>query len=199
MHIIYDNINNYSTNNFKNFYSILSESEKEKFNKLIKDNDKKLLLLSRYLLKQLIEQNTNFIYDNTSIKYNENGKPMIENISYNISHSNEYCAVAVSNNQIGIDIEKIRTIDLKIMDIFCTESEKKYIINSDNPYKSFFEIYCLKEAYFKMLGTNLKNLKDIEFSFGSTISSNSKQNITITLNYDITNYIIAIIENNNYV
>ena len=46
-----------------------------------------------------------------------------------------------------------------------------------------------------MLGTNLSNIKDIEFIIEKDkITCIQNKNINITLNYDINNYIIAIIE-----
>ncbi len=96
--------------------------------------------------------------------------------------------------KIGIDIEKIRNTDINIINYFCTNSEIKYIKNSKNKYKALFEIYCLKEAYFKMIGTGITNFKDIEFIiFNDQIQCN-KKNISACINYNVTNYIIAIVK-----
>lgn len=191
MYFIYDNINNYTNNNFIEMFNTLNTKEQEKINKLINIQDKKLSILSKYLLKNILSQKYNLDYNN--IYYNEFNKPLINGIHFNISHSNDYIAICFSKNKIGIDIEKIRKIDLNIINYFCTTEEKKYILNSNDKYKSILEIFCLKEAYFKMKGTNLSDIKKINFNIKNKISS-SDNNINIKINYDIPNYIITIIE-----
>ena len=192
MQMIYDNINNYTDNDYKDMFNYLNNNDKNKINKLIRINDKKLSILSKYLLKSILSQKYHLDYN--KIYYNKYGKPHIDGIYFNISHSNDYVVLAFSNNKIGIDIEKIRKVDLNIINNFCTTKEKEYILNSENPHKSLFEIFCLKEAYFKMLGTNLNDIKNIEFDINNKIISSSKGNLNIKLNYDIPNYIIAIVE-----
>ncbi|MBQ8192726.1 MAG: 4'-phosphopantetheinyl transferase superfamily protein [Bacilli bacterium] len=193
MYFIYDNINNYTNNEFKTMFKSLNTNDKNKINKLINNQNKKLSILSKYLLKNILSQKYDLDYNN--IYYNEFNKPLIDGIYFNISHSNNYVAICFSDKRIGIDIEKIREVNLNIINSFCTEKEKKYILNSENKYKSMFEIFCLKEAYFKMLGTNLFNIKKIEFNINSnSIFSSSNKNINIKVNYDIPNYIITIIE-----
>ena len=195
MFISYDNINNYNNNFYNNILNTLPKQDIDKINKILKPKDKKLSILSRYLLINILSQNYNINYNNLNIKYNKYNKPIINNLYFNISHSHDYSVVVTSNNPIGVDIEKIRKVNLNIINYFCTNKEKKYILNSENIYKNLFEIYCLKEAYIKMLGTNLSNIKNIEFIIkDNTISCPQNKNINIIINYDINNYIIAIIE-----
>lgn len=195
MYFIFDNINNYNKNDYKNFYHKLKEKDKQKIKSLIYEKDKQLTILSRILLIKILQDNYNLDYNNLEIKYNKYNKPLINNIYFNISHSNEYAIVATSNNKIGIDIEKIRKVNINIINYFCTTLEKKYILNSNNHYKSLFEIFCLKEAYFKMLGTGITNLKEIEFKIIDNLITCNHPNLNIKLDYSINGYIIAIIEN----
>ena len=59
---------------------------------------------------------------------------------------------AFSDKEIGIDIEKIREINPKAASKFACHDEEKYISTHKN---GFFEIWTLKEAYFKCIGTGL--------------------------------------------
>lgn len=190
MQIIYDNINNYNDNEYRTMFNYLNTNDKKTISKLIRINDKKRSILSKYLLKSIISQKYHLDYNN--IYFNENNKPFIDGIYFNISHSNDYVVLVFSNKKIGVDIEKIRKVDIYSINIFCTNEEKKYILNSKNSYKSLFEIFCLKEAYFKMLGTNLLNSKNINFIEKNNIIKNN--DINLLLNTSIENYIIAIIE-----
>ena len=200
MTIIYDNIKNYQNKDYNKFLSILNKNDKIKLKKLIKTNDKKRLILSRYLLNKLIENKYNISYNKTKFYYNHNKKPLTNNFFFNISHKEDYVVAVISKQKIGIDIEKIKTTNLNIINYFCTPKEKEYILNSKNKYKSLFEIYCLKEAYIKMLGTNLSNIKNIEFQItNNKITCTNNPNIKSKLLYNIDNYIVAIIEDGNYI
>ena len=186
MFFIYDNINNYTDNDYQDMLNSLNVDDKKKITEIIRISDKKLSILSRFLLKSILSQKYHLDYNN--IFFNEYNKPLIEGIFFNISHSYEYVVLAFSNNEIGIDIEKIRKVDLNIINGFCTDNEKDYILNSKDKYKSLFEIYTLKESYFKMLGTDLSNIKNVD------LINNVKSNLNIKLIYDIPEYIISMTE-----
>lgn len=198
MYFIYDKISNYNIDDYQFFYNNLNDVYKEKIKHLIHKKDKQLSILAQTLLSNIFMDKYFIDYKNTKIKYNKYGKPFVKFINYNIAHSNEYSIVAISNKRIGVDIEYIRKVDINTINYICTDNEKKYILNSKNKYKALFEIFCLKEAYFKMLGTGIINLKEIEFIINNNkIKCLQNNNINITLNYDINNYIIAIIEEKN--
>lgn len=192
MQFFYDNINNYSDNDYQKMYNNLSITDKNKTDKLLKNVSKKQSILSKYLLRSILSQKYHLDYNN--IYYSKFNKPLIKEINFNISHSFNYVVLIFSEKEIGIDIEKIRKVNLNIINSFCTDREKAYILNSNDIYKSLFEIYTLKEAYFKMLGTNLFNIKNIEFNIDKNTITSSISNLNIKLNYDISGYIIAIIE-----
>lgn len=88
----------------------------------------------------------------------KNGKPYAVglDVHFNISHSDGIAVCAVNDTPVGIDIEKIRDIDLKIVNRVCTAEQAEYI--GDSVYK-FFEVWTAKEAYVKCTGEGLKNLK----------------------------------------
>ncbi len=184
MFYTYDNINNYIDNDYIDMYNSLNILDKNKIDKLINTNDKKLAILSKYLLKTILSQKYHLDYNN--IYYNENSKPLIKGIYFNISHSNDYVVVVFSSNKIGIDIEKVREVNLNIINYFCNDKEKDYILKTDNKYKCLFKIYTFKEAYIKMLGNNLFNIKKID--------SFNIDNLNIKRIDDIPEYIITIIE-----
>ena len=194
MYYVYDNINNYDKYQYDSFYNNLSNMDKDKYNNIVKDNKKKLFLLSRILLDKITNKYYNINYIDMVIKYNTYGKPIYKDFYFNISHSSDYACAIISNNKIGIDIEKIREVDLNIINYFCTDKEVNYILSSKDKYKSLFTIFCLKEAYFKMIGTGINNIKSIEFIINDNIIKCSRKNITIKLDYSIDNYVIAIIE-----
>ena len=89
------------------------------------------------------------------------GKPYIEkydNIEFNISDTDSYIVVAINdeNVPVGIDIESLgRRYDPKICEKIFTVNEKRAMENSINKTQMFYEIWTLKEAYLKAVGTGL--------------------------------------------
>jgi len=122
------------------------------------DIDRKLSLygelLVRYQICKLLD------LDNKGIMFtkNKSGKPYLQNypeFHFNISHTRNAIAVAFSNSEIGIDIEKIKSPDFKIAKRFFTSSEQNYIFTQENSERAFYEIWTKKEAYIKYTGTGL--------------------------------------------
>jgi 4'-phosphopantetheinyl transferase len=91
------------------------------------------------------------------LKKNEYGKPYLESypdFHFNISHTKNAIAIAISGSEIGVDIERLREPDLKIAHRFFTKNEVKYIEAGDVAER-FFEIWTKKEAYIKWQGKGL--------------------------------------------
>lgn len=197
MYLFYENISHYNNNDYLSFYKNINQIKQNKIDKLLRANDKKLSILGELILKEGIKKIYNLDYNLLEFKFNSYGKPYIANsdINYNMSHSHEYSVCALSKNTIGVDIEHIRKVDLNIAKQFCNDRELDYIYQSDKDReKRFFEIYTLKEAYFKMLGTNLNNLKSIEFKISKNKIEANRSNLNLMLIYEIKDYIIAICE-----
>lgn len=97
-------------------------------------------------------------------EYTRHGKPYAKGlpVHFSISHSGDIAVCAVSDNEIGIDIEKIRTVNPRSAERFASEKEREYIRTAEN---GFFEIWTLKEAYFKCIGTGLgSDIKNVTFN-----------------------------------
>ncbi len=170
--------------------------KRKKIKKILKIDDKKRCLQGELLLIQGLKKH-NIDYNRIKIKKNSYGKPYIQNnpLYYSISHSHDYVVCAFSKNKIGIDIEKIRDVDIQIMNQFATPNEKKYILKSKKQlFNRFFTIYTLKEAYFKMLGKNLNNMLNIEFTINKNYISCSDFKVKVYIIKTVNNYIISICE-----
>ena len=195
MFIKYAKIDDYDDNTLNSFKNIIYT---DKRNRIKNSNNQKYInkmIIGEILLKNLIEQHENIKYENLVFKINKYGKPFITNkkIFFNISHSFSYIICVINNKEIGCDIEKIRKTNLNTIKLFATDNEIKYILKSkQNIEKRLFEIYTLKEAYFKMQGKDLKNIKNIEFSLINNMFICSDQSVNVEIKYTIPNYIVAI-------
>lgn len=189
-------VDNYNKTEIKNIYDSIKKDKKEAISKVTDIIKIKQKIIGEDLLMKGLEKFYNINYNNIKIKINEYGKPYILNniIYYNISHSYNYIACAFSNMPIGIDIEKIRKTDINVIYKFANKEEIKYILEKDDLiYKRMFEIYCLKEAYLKMLGKDLRDIMNVTFNIKNNCISCNDKNVNIKL-LEKSGYIIAICE-----
>lgn len=106
-----------------------------------------------------------YFYDtalsNLAIIKQAGGKPEVSgiaNVHIGISHSGKYIACAVGNSCVGIDVEKMRKPSERMMRKMFSESEKNSVLHLENFEKqayAFTEIWTVKEALGKYLGTGL--------------------------------------------
>ena len=196
MKYIVKNINDFNTEDINNFYDKIPKLKKDKISKFKNYESKVRSIIGEMILKELLVKN-NVSYNSLDYYINEYGKPYLKdhNIFFNISHSFDYVITAISDNEVGIDIEKIRKTPIKIINQFATEKEKEYILSSKkNIEERIFKIFTLKEAYFKRLGTNLNNILEVEFIIkNDKIYCNDKK-VKVGFINDIKGYIIAYCE-----
>lgn len=180
------------------FYNKLYPLKKDRIAKYVKEDKKLSSITGEIILDELIKENYKTNYEELEFLVNENGKPYINNkpIFYNISHSYQYVIAIVSDHEVGVDIEKIRTTSKNSINQFATDKEKEYILSGNNDiYKRLFEIYTLKEAYFKMKGTNLNHIKEVQFEIKDYNDiSCSDNSVSLKLIDDLEGYVIAICE-----
>lgn len=142
------------------FNEMLNKISTDKADKIKKSRfyqNKANKLLGDILVRYLICKNTNLTNNELKFSQNEFGKPYLVNqhMHFNISHSKNIVAVAISDTPIGIDIEniKIRTFELDIAKKYFCPNEYDAIINKQH---SFTSIWTKKESYIKFMGEGLK-------------------------------------------
>lgn len=117
---------------------------------------------SQDFLSKILKENYNI--DKYELIYNEYGKPFLKdnNLFFNISHDNNLVVIAISDKNIGIDIEYL-TYNRFVLKKCFNEKEQHKINDKVNKEKEFTKIWVMKEAYVKMKGTGIiTDLKDID-------------------------------------
>lgn len=163
MKIVSCNINNIPDCDLHTWYNNMSESRKESTKKLLVPHKQKLKIAADHICRNAIAEFCGISPDGISFSENEYGKPHAVglDVNFSISHSGDYVVCAVSEKEIGADIEKIREINPAVSKRFASESEANYISSHKN---GLFEIWTLKEAYFKCIGTGIdSNIKNVSF------------------------------------
>ncbi|MBO6134721.1 MAG: 4'-phosphopantetheinyl transferase superfamily protein [Lachnospiraceae bacterium] len=127
------------------------------------------------LSKLLVVKSLNCSEDD--IYYGKLGKPYVKGKKFfNISHSGDYIVYVESDDEIGIDIERIERRNLSIIDHAFTEEERSFIkgysvkedvvrdinnnslaimLNKENIEERFTYLWTIKEALFKASGTDV--------------------------------------------
>ncbi len=113
----------------------------------MKDVDKKRSLVAGLLLRKYLN-----ITEDSQMSYNEYSKPFCtkKDVFFNISHGGDYVILGVSQNEIGVDVEKISEYDVEIANhAFCAQ-ELNYLSPHDK--YDFYKLWTRKESIMKALG-----------------------------------------------
>ncbi len=144
---------------YEHLLQLLSTEKRERIWKYHFDLDKKLSVVSDLLVRYLACNYLDVHNSKLRFEMNEYGKPFLAGIPdfhYNISHTRNAIAVAVSRNPVGVDVEKIREYEGGIVSRFFCQKEKIYIENdNENASRRFYEVWTKKEAYVKWAGKGL--------------------------------------------
>lgn len=157
----------------KEFYSILSYTEKQQVDKFYFEKDKKAFIIRKGVLRCFLSYYLQKLPSKINFGYEQNQKPLVKSknsVYFNISHSYNQVVYAFSKlKPIGIDIE-----------YYCTQKvngenlAKKYFSEYENHIiqslplhlrqKKFFEIWTIKESYLKAIGVGLSQLENLTLS-----------------------------------
>ena len=177
----------------KKAYNLVSRNRQEKIDFYRFEKDKKLSAGAYLLLKKLLSDAN---IKSPVFKTGKYGKAYIsnfENIYFNLSHSSKIVLCAISDKEVGVDVEYIDpAIDLNIAKNYFYNTEYENIMNAKNRPDEFFKYWVLKESYMKYtgLGMNLK-LDRFEIIIEDEIKlKNDKDNLKFNL-FHIKNYKIG--------
>jgi len=144
---------------FEDAFLYLSEEDKKEALKLKNEKRRNQFVYSRSLLKYIVLK-AGFEYG--KILKKEKGKPYFSKgfPFFSISHSGNYVAVAISDYNIGLDIQKEKNISPDVVKKIFTYDEqelmKKKIISPAY-------LWCVKESVLKYDGNSIFcNIKDTE-------------------------------------
>ena len=175
-------------------YRHLSDERKEKVNGFRFDRDKRLSAGAYLLLRKLLDEEK---ISNPTFETGKYGKAYIsncENIYFNLSHAGRLVSCAISDREVGVDVEyNGPEIDLNIAKHYFFNTEYESIMKSANPANEFFNYWVLKESYMKYtgLGFNLK-LDEFEIIIEEGIRLKDDENDLKFNLFDIGNYKLAI-------
>ena len=168
------NVENLTDADYEKWFSLMTKNKQNRVSKYKNIERRKCAVAGEMLVKKYIGSTFNIAPQSLVILEHENGKPYIQNfeIHFNVSHCENIIVYTFSNEEVGIDIEKIRPISLSVLKRFFSLKEQEYVLGhtpNEEDYQKcdtaeilerFYKIYTLKEAICKKSGIGIKGLKN---------------------------------------
>lgn len=147
--------------------------------------------IGHLIVKKAALCNLNIKEDEFNLQKGAHGKPFLKcfpDFYFNISHSGKYVAVAFSSADVGVDLEVLKDINLKIAHRHFTLKEQEFVCDC----KTFFYVWTRKESFIKQKGTgfaiplssfdtlDIKNIKTFETeNYTLSVCSQTAENFEI--------------------
>lgn len=167
---LFEDFNDVSDKLTEKIISVLPEGCRRRASRYTQEWDRRNSACAYMLLVYALRES--FGIKSFDIEIAEHGKPCLkecDDVYFNISHCRDGCVCAVSDKEIGIDIQEIRPYSQRLAERVCCENELKLIENSDNKAAEFTKIWAMKESFIKMNGQGfsytLKKADTTEMNF----------------------------------
>lgn len=124
-------------------------------------DDRVRALLSRYLLRRKLGECLNRPPRSLRLEAGAQGKPRLpaKEIEFNLSHSGSVVALAISEDEVGIDIERQRTFEdaEQLLENHFTGDEIRWFRQHPDAERAvaFLTLWTRKEALYKAMGKGL--------------------------------------------
>ena len=135
----------------------LSVERIEKVSRL-KSVSQKSLSAVVYLLLRYALATKYGINELVSFEYGKNEKPRLKDFPYihfNLSHTANAVACALSDSPIGVDVQRISNISDKVAERVLTKQEFKEFLQACNPGEFFCKVWTIKESVLKQTGQGI--------------------------------------------
>ncbi|MBD5521912.1 MAG: 4'-phosphopantetheinyl transferase superfamily protein [Lachnospiraceae bacterium] len=132
----------------------LDTERKCKIMKYLKAEDRKRSLGAGLLLNKILPR---YGASPAGIRLGADGKPEVEGIFFNLSHSGHIVICATAEKEVGCDVEQIVKAPEGVAERFFHSSECAYInagVGEERDHR-FFRIWTMKESYIKMTGEGM--------------------------------------------
>lgn len=140
------------------FFDYVPEKKREKLLKFKREEDRIRGLVGELLVRYIIVKKMGIKNKKINFLCNYYGKPYLEEIDgikFNISHSGKYVICAISEEDVGIDIEEIGKIDSSILELVLCKEEEEEFLRAEDKNRFFYSIWTLKESFIKLIGKGL--------------------------------------------
>ncbi len=158
-------------------------------------NNTKRKILKKLAKKVLNTELRKIGQDYSDIIIDKNGKKKLRNLSYHfsIAYSGNALVIALSDSNIGIDIEQNRYINIDNLKFFFNDKIIDNIDKSVNPIYELLKYWVVAESFGKYEGSGILELRNKNFINPDVIT---KEGLNIYLNKEV---IFRILEIENFI
>lgn len=156
-----------------NFSALLSPDEIRRAREYKIGSIQKRFIVGRATLRSILGSYLGLEPSKLEITYTENGKPELPDsaLRFNLSNSDALAILAVSQDAVGVDLERIRVIDsadaIARSHLTSLEREGYFMLPSEQRSEALLCILSRKEAIVKAWGIGLSvPLEEIEVGLG---------------------------------
>jgi len=139
-------------------YEKLSEKRREKVDKIKNECSKKQSIGAELLLNTAVSEEMGKIKTPVLWDCGEYGKPYLTDypdLHISIAHSGDYAVCALSDTEIGVDIQYMRDFNDSVMRRCFTSSETETVKNAADKKSEFYKLWVRKESFAKAVGKGL--------------------------------------------
>ncbi|NEW06732.1 4'-phosphopantetheinyl transferase superfamily protein [Paenibacillus sp. SYP-B3998] len=141
----------------------LSKCTKEKQEKLARfryPQDAYRSLFGEMLIRAMISKHLSLHQDQIKFELNAYGKPHlagVDSFHFNVSHAGKWVVAVWARVPIGIDVEEVKSIDIRLAQRFFSKIEIDDLLAKSelDQYEYFYDLWTLKESYIKAVGKGL--------------------------------------------
>ena len=155
------------------FEEVLSGEEKERARRFQFPKDRQEFAFCRGTLRILLGKYLKTPPEEIQFRYEENGKPSVDSLAFNLSHSKGKALLAiVGQGEVGVDLERIEANGswekIGMRNFSNSEVEFLQSFSKEKQAAIFYQIWTLKESLIKGMGKGLfQSLEDIQVSWDS--------------------------------
>ncbi len=142
---------------FARYYDQMSQERKNKIDAIKADSGKRLSLGAGILLKWAMK----LAGEGSQLKFGPQGKPYIAGRSdffFNLSHSGSLVAIAVSDREVGVDIQKMRHFDDRLVNYVFNIEDRKFVkemMDDGDVDRIYTRMWAIKESVMKYNGKGI--------------------------------------------
>lgn len=143
----------------REFQALLSLDEQIQANRYLKKQDQDRFTISKAALRIILSRYMDIAPKALRFDVDTGKKPFVKSnrtFFFNISHSSDWALIAVSNMEVGIDIEFVKPdfVARDIVQEYFSQDEISYL-NSQHTATAFFKLWTRKEAFLKATGQGI--------------------------------------------
>ncbi len=145
-------------------WDTLSNNERARANRFSRDADRARYVLHRAALRRILGRFCGCDPSSISFDCGFEGKPrlsskIVADVEFNVSHSHDYCLIAVARHQVGIDIEHIVPLDNLtelVRKIAHPDEQSAFqVLEEQHKLKAFYRLWTRKESVLKAYSIGL--------------------------------------------